>query len=224
MLTCNALKNALANIPRRLLKNKIGSMIELSEFGLEEPQKMDFIAKEGSRNHSGDDYAQTPLQTEVTIRYRIVISFDPGLDWQTAEMQINPALVFNIGNDITYAGTISGSAFVLPDISPVFVDGGTHALGREFELIQSLFVSGTGTVAFDAASATNYELSIFGPITSLTGTFTSLDLPLGITWDTSHIYTDGMVFVIAVPELFALPLFPGCGTAFLARRRRARRQ
>jgi fibronectin-binding autotransporter adhesin len=147
---------------------------------------------------------------------------------------------------------LGSSGANLPDVGAVQVNGGTLALGASVEIIGSLALGSQGALAFDLSSAASYErLSAVNGITlsggtlrlalsngyvpsvgatfdlldwggPLTGSFTSLDLPAGITWNTSNLYTNGTLSVVAIPEPAALSLLLP-GVILLTNIRRGRR-
>jgi fibronectin-binding autotransporter adhesin len=148
---------------------------------------------------------------------------------------------------------LGSSGANLPDTGAVQVNGGTLALGASVEIIGSLTLGSQGALAFDLSSAGSYErLSAVNGITlsggtlrltldggyipsvgavfdildwggTFSGAFTSLDLPAGITWNTSNLYTNGTLSVVAIPEptTVGLLVFGGCFLAGVRRRKTA---
>ena len=77
---------------------------------------------------------------------------------------------------------------------------------------------------FSPLTGTSYDLFDFG---SSAGTFESLDLPAldaGLAWDTTALYSSGIITVSAVPEPGASALLAGLGVLVLELRRRRQSQ
>jgi fibronectin-binding autotransporter adhesin len=132
----------------------------------------------------------------------------------------SPALIslgdFTMGGtgllQMEIGGLVRGTGYDALDINGVFATGGT---------LDVAFING-----FTPAAAATFNLFDF---TSLAGTFGTVNLPVltgGYTWDTTALYSDGELKIIAsaIPEPSTYAALAGLGALGLAfwRRRRAR--
>lgn len=125
----------------------------------------------------------------------------------------------NLGSNVhRFAGlTLNSDAiinFTLDGVSDYAYTSGTGALA----------MGGTLKLSANYTIANGNSFSLFQDFASRSGTFAALDLPTlggGLSWDTSNLYSTGVVSVIPEPSTGLLLLISGAAAFALRRRRKA---